>query len=52
MKLITEHTDDIQIITEEKEGKKSYFIEAVEIRIAIKNDSCTCKLRAQPRCNE
>jgi len=37
MKLITEHTDDIQIITEEKEGKKSYFIEGVFMQSDIKN---------------
>jgi len=37
MKLITEHTDDIQVITEEKEGKKSYFIEGVFMQSDIKN---------------
>ena len=37
MKLITEHTDDIQIITEEKDGKKAYFIEGVFMQSDIKN---------------
>lgn len=37
MKLITEHTDNVQIITEEKEGKKSYFIEGVFMQSDIKN---------------
>jgi hypothetical protein len=37
MKLITEHTDDIQIITEEHDGKKAYFIEGVFMQSDIKN---------------
>jgi hypothetical protein len=37
MKLITEHTDDIQIITEERDGKKAYFIEGVFMQSDIKN---------------
>lgn len=37
MKLITEHTDNVQIVTEEKEGKKSYFIEGVFMQSDIKN---------------
>ena len=37
MKLITEHTSDIQIITEVKEGSKAYFIEGVFMQSDIKN---------------
>jgi len=37
MKLITEHTDSVNVITEEADGKKSYFIEGVFMQSDIKN---------------
>jgi len=37
MKLIREHTDNINVITEEKDGGKSYFIEGVFMQSDIKN---------------
>lgn len=37
MKLIREHTDNINVITEEKDGGKAYFIEGVFMQSDIKN---------------
>ena len=37
MKLITENIEDIQILTEEKDGKKNLYIEGVFLQSEIKN---------------
>lgn len=37
VKLITELNDNVQYLTEEKEGKKSYFIEGIFMQADIKN---------------
>ena len=37
MKLITESIEDIQILTEEKDGKKTLYIEGVFLQSEIKN---------------
>ena len=37
MKLITEHLDEINYITEEKNGKKSSFIEGIYMQAEQKN---------------
>ena len=37
MKLITEMTDSVQFITEDKEGKKNYHIEGVFMQSGVKN---------------
>ena len=37
MKLITENIEDIQILTEERDGKKNLYIEGVFLQSEIKN---------------
>jgi hypothetical protein len=37
MKLITENIEDIQILTEEKDGKEHLYIEGVFLQSEIKN---------------
>ena len=37
MKLITEHTTDVRLLTEEKEGKKHFFIEGIFMQADQKN---------------
>jgi hypothetical protein len=37
MKLITEHTTDVKILTEEKEGKKHFFIEGIFMQADQRN---------------
>ena len=37
MRLITENIEDIQILTEEKDGKKHLYIEGVFLQSEIKN---------------
>ena len=37
MKLITENIEDIQILTEEKDGKQHLYIEGVFLQSEIKN---------------
>ena len=37
MKLITENIEDIQILTEEKDGKKNLYIEGIFLQSELKN---------------
>lgn len=37
MKLITEHKQEVQILTEEKDGKKEYYIEGIFLQSELKN---------------
>lgn len=37
MKLITEHIEDVQVLTEEKDGRKRLFIEGIFLQGGIKN---------------
>jgi predicted nucleotidyltransferase len=37
MKLITEHCEDIQYLTEEKNGKKNFFIEGIFMQAEVEN---------------